>query len=102
MQKKVVTLCPHCALNLEKEYSKYDTISYKVEHHTQVIEQLILDGRIQVNKTATGKITYHDPCNLSRMLDEVDAPRTAINATSDNFIELLSINCISSGLGWTG
>ena len=86
--KKVVTLCPHCALNLEKEYSKYDTISYKVEHHTQVIEQLILDGRIQVNKTATGKITYHDPCNLSRMLDEVDAPRTAINATSDNFIEL--------------
>ena len=54
--KKVVTLCPHCALNLEKEYSKYDTISYKVEHHTQVIEQLILDGRIQVNKTATGKL----------------------------------------------
>ena len=86
--KKVVTLCPHCALNLEKEYSKYDTISYTVEHHTQVIEQLIKDGRIQVNQTATGKITYHDPCNLSRMLDEVDAPRTAINAASDNFIEL--------------
>ena len=28
--KKVVTLCPHCALNLEKEYSKYDTISSRV------------------------------------------------------------------------
>ena len=53
-----------------------------------MIEQLITDERIKVNKTANGKITYHDPCNLSRMLDEVDAPRTAINATSDNFIEL--------------
>jgi Fe-S oxidoreductase len=78
--KRVVTLCPHCALNLEKEYSKYDTVSYTVEHHTQVIEKLIIDGRIQVNQTANGKITYHDPCNLSSMLDEVDAPRTAIIA----------------------
>ena len=33
-------------------------------------------------------MTYHDPCNLSRMLDEVDAPRTAINAVSDDFFEL--------------
>ena len=85
---KVVTLCPHCALNLEKEYAKYSEINYDVSHHTQVIAELIEEGRIEVKKGADGKVTYHDPCNLSRMLDEVDAPRTAINAVSDDFFEL--------------
>ena len=85
---KVVTLCPHCALNLEKEYSKYSKVNYDVSHHTQVIAELIEDGRIEVKKGSDGKVTYHDPCNLSRMLDEVDAPRVAINAATDDFFEL--------------
>ena len=85
---KVVTLCPHCALNLEKEYAKYSEVNYDVSHHTQVIAELIEEGRIEVKKGADGKVTYHDPCNLSRMLDEVDAPRTAINAVTDDFFEL--------------
>ncbi len=85
---KVVTLCPHCALNLEKEYAKYSEINYDVSHHTQVIAELIEEGRIEVKKGADGKVTYHDPCNLSRMLDEVDAPRAAINAATDDFFEL--------------
>ena len=33
-------------------------------------------------------MTFHDPCNLSRGIGEVDAPRTAINATCNNFTEL--------------
>ena len=85
---KVVTLCPHCALNLEKEYAKYSEVNYDVSHHTQVIAELIEEGRIEVKKGTDGKVTYHDPCNLSRMLDEVDAPRTAINAATDDFFEL--------------
>ena len=85
---KVVTLCPHCALNLEKEYAKYSEINYDVSHHTQVIAELIEEGRIEDKKGADGNVTSQDPCNLSRMLDEVDAPRTAINAVSDDFFEL--------------
>ncbi len=86
--KKVVTLCPHCAVNLGKEYGKYDAINYTVEHHTQVIGRLIEEGRIKVKMGETGKVTYHDPCNLSRMLDVVDEPRTAIQAVSSDFQEM--------------
>ena len=85
---KVVTLCPHCALNLGKEYDKYSKVNYEVTHHTQVLGQLIEEGKIEVRKGSNGKVTYHDPCNLSRMLDEVDAPRTAITATTDEFFDL--------------
>ena len=35
-----------------------------------------------------GKVTYHDPCNLSRILDIVDEPRTAIKAVTSDFQEL--------------
>ena len=86
--KKVVTLCPHCAVNLGKEYRKYDAINYTVEHHTQVIGRLIEEGKIKVQMGESGKVTYHDPCNLSRMLDIVDEPRTAIQAASSNFQEM--------------
>ncbi|MBT7373784.1 MAG: 4Fe-4S dicluster domain-containing protein [Candidatus Marinimicrobia bacterium] len=86
--KKVVTLCPHCAVNLGKEYGKYGSINYTVEHHTQVIGHLIDEGKIKVQMGESGKVTYHDPCNLSRMLDIVDEPRTAIQAASSNFQEM--------------
>ena len=86
--KKVVTLCPHCAVNLGKEYEKYDKVNYTVEHHTQVVGRLIEEGKIKVQMGDNGKVTYHDPCNLSRMLDIVDEPRTAIQSATSEFQEM--------------
>ena len=86
--KKVITMCPHCSVNLGIEYAKYSKISYEVFHHTQVIEELIKNKDIIVNKNNNERITFHDPCNLSRMMDEVQAPRTAIQSCSTNYTEL--------------
>jgi Fe-S oxidoreductase len=85
---KIVTMCPHCAVNLGKEYSNYSKINYTVEHHSQVIGRLIEENKITVKMDSKGKVTYHDPCNLSRMLDVVEAPRKAIKSVSSDFIEL--------------
>ncbi|MDP6853577.1 MAG: heterodisulfide reductase-related iron-sulfur binding cluster [Candidatus Marinimicrobia bacterium] len=85
---KIVSMCPHCVVNLEKEYAKYGQVSYKVEHHSQVIGRLIEEGKIAIKVGDNGKVTYHDPCNLSRMLEEVDAPRTAIQSVTDQYFEL--------------
>ena len=86
--KKVTTMCPHCVVNLQKEYSKYHEIKYEVKHHTQVISELLDEGKININPGSLEKVTYHDPCNLSRTLDEVDAPRNAIKAAAPEFFEL--------------
>jgi Fe-S oxidoreductase len=85
---KIVTMCPHCAVNLTQEYSQYSDIHYTVEHHSQVIGRLIETRQIYALMGDNGKVTYHDPCNLSRMLDITEAPRTAIKAITDDFIEL--------------
>jgi len=99
--QKIITMCPHCSVNLGIEYPKYAEVSYEVYHHTQIIEQFINKGTIKINKNNNDKVTFHDPCNLSRMMDEVDAPRTAINASCNNFSELKenSKNTLCCGAG---
>jgi len=86
--KNVTTMCPHCVVNLQKEYSKYHEIKYEVKHHTQVISELLEQGKIDINPGSLEKVTYHDPCNLSRTLDEVSAPRNVIKAAAPEFFEL--------------
>ena len=86
--KKIITMCPHCSINLGTEYAKYEKIEYEVYHHTQVIEDLIANKKITVNKNNNDKVTFHDPCNLSRGMNETKAPRAAINASCSDFKEL--------------
>jgi Fe-S oxidoreductase len=86
--QKIITMCPHCSVNLGIEYAKYAKIDYEVYHHTQIIEQFIKNGNIKVNPNNSEKVTFHDPCNLSRTMGEVDAPRTAIKSCCNDFNEL--------------
>ncbi|MFL3050834.1 MAG: heterodisulfide reductase-related iron-sulfur binding cluster [Candidatus Neomarinimicrobiota bacterium] len=86
--KKVTTMCPHCAVNVGKEYGNYHSLNYEMEHHTQVISSLIDNGRLSISGKSSEAVTYHDPCNLSRMLEVVDEPRNAIKATANDFFEL--------------
>ena len=86
--KKIITMCPHCSINLGVEYKKYEPINYEVFHHTQIIEDLIKNNKISINQNTTENVTFHDPCNLSRGIGETSAPRTAINASFSNFNEM--------------
>ena len=63
--KKIVTTCPHCFNTIKNEYPSLGG-SYDVIHHTQLLDQLIKDGRIKVEKDLYKgkKITFHDPCYL--------------------------------------
>ncbi len=77
--KKVVTACPHCFNTLKNEYPAFGG-NYQVQHHTQMIEQLISSGRIELTEAVEGKVTFHDPCFLGRWNDEVEAPRQSLAA----------------------
>ncbi|MFQ6675778.1 MAG: (Fe-S)-binding protein, partial [Fidelibacterota bacterium] len=86
--KKVVTLCPHCLVNLGREYAKYGPVGYRVEHHTRVIAGLLDSGRITVRPDTGLKPAFHDPCNLARMMNEVEAPRRALGHVVPRLTEL--------------
>ena len=89
--KKIVTTCPHCFNTIKNEYPSLGG-SYDVVHHTQLLDQLIKDGRIKVEKDRYKgkKITFHDPCYLGRANKEYTAPRSLINSVKADLKEMKS------------
>ena len=89
--KKIVTTCPHCFNTIKNEYPSLGG-SYEVLHHTQLLDQLIKDGKIKIEeKLYKGKkITFHDPCYLGRANNEYSAPRSLIDSVKADLKEMKS------------
>ena len=77
---KIVTGCPHCFNTLGNEYPDFGG-TYEVIHHSELLAELVSDGRIKPSKKAGQlPITYHDSCYLARHNDVVEAPREIVSA----------------------
>lgn len=96
--KKIVTACPHCFNILKNEYPELGG-SYEVIHHTQLLQQLINEGRIKMKEDGGfkgKKITYHDSCYLGRSNNIYEAPRKILEALDAELAEMK--RCRSNGL----
>jgi Fe-S oxidoreductase len=76
---KVIASCPHCFNTISREYPQLGG-NYEVIHHTQLLAQLVADGRITPVQSVDEKITYHDPCFLGRHNKVFTPPREIIDA----------------------
>lgn len=64
--KRIVTTCPHCYHTIKNEYPAFGG-NYRVIHHSELINELIGNGTIQLSQTnELGVLSLHDPCYLSR------------------------------------
>ncbi len=96
--KKIVTACPHCFNTIKNEYPGLGG-NYEVIHHTQLIQDLISDGKLAVENAESFKgkrITFHDPCYLGRGNGVYEAPRKALEILDADLVEMK--RCKQNGL----
>ena len=77
---RIVTCDPHAFNSLRNDYPAFGG-HWEVVHHTQLIDELLRDGRIKVRPGAE-RIILHDPCYLGRHNGEFGAPRRVLQAVS--------------------
>jgi len=79
---RIVTQCPHCFSTLKNDYRQYG-LEVEVVHHSQLIAQLVEQGKLKLPKQAEqGKIVFHDSCYLGRHNDTFEAPRAVLKAAT--------------------
>jgi Fe-S oxidoreductase len=61
---------------------------FKVRHILEVLDEFRQEGRLKISGKEEQRITYHDPCQISRRGGVIDQPRNLINMFSDNFVEM--------------
>ena len=92
--EKIITSCAGCYKTLKEDYDGLDVV-----HISQLLNQLIKEGKLNLSKTDLN-VTYHDSCHLGRHCDEFDEPREVIKSTA-NLIEMEYIreNSLCCGAG---
>lgn len=88
--KKIVTGCPHCFNTIKNEYPELGG-TYEVLHHSQLLQQLIEEGRLRPSDGGSfsgNKITYHDSCYLGRANEVYEAPRAVLQALDIDLVEM--------------
>ncbi len=95
--KRIVTACPHCFNTLKNEYPNLGGV-YEVVHHTELINELLNQGRLAIEGGAFKgkKITYHDSCYLGRANGIYEAPRMVMERLDADLVEMK--RCKTNGL----
>jgi Fe-S oxidoreductase len=76
---KIVASCPHCFNTLGNEYPDFGG-NYEVVHHSELLADLMRDGRLEPAAGNGQTITYHDSCYLARHNDVRADPRAIVEA----------------------
>lgn len=77
--KKIVTIDPHAYNIFKNEYPDFG-MEAEVYHHTELLDQLVKEGRLNPKHAVNEKITFHDSCYLGRYNDVYDPPREILKS----------------------
>jgi heterodisulfide reductase subunit D len=79
--KMIIVTCAGCLKTLRQDYSKLGLKLPNVLHISEYLQEIIRNNKLKLKPLGKGvKITYHDPCHLSRATGVFNEPREVIKA----------------------
>lgn len=88
--KRVISCCPGCVIQLREHHNLKGV---EVLHHTQFFDRLLPETKRYNRKE---KFSYHDPCELHRILGIKTEPRSLIMKMGIDFREM-DLSCCGGG-----
>ncbi|GIN93028.1 hypothetical protein J22TS1_40790 [Siminovitchia terrae] len=76
--KKIVTIDPHAYNTFKNEYPEFGLTDIEVYHHTELLYELLTEGKITPIREVNEIITFHDSCYLGRYNDVYDPAREVL------------------------
>jgi Fe-S oxidoreductase/coenzyme F420-reducing hydrogenase delta subunit len=77
--EELITACPECYRTFARDYPEQGVeVNFKVTHIFDILEKEIDKGAVGFKKLQK-KITFQDPCRLSRLENRPDLPRKLID-----------------------
>ncbi|QCS51360.1 4Fe-4S dicluster domain-containing protein [Priestia flexa] len=77
--KKIVTIDPHAYNIFKNEYPDFG-LEAEVYHHTELLAQLVKEGKLKPKFPIEETVTFHDSCYLGRYNEVYDPPREILKA----------------------
>ncbi len=85
---RVITISPHCFDVFKNNYPRLGD-EFQPFHYTQYLAKLVNEDRLKLQRPIPKRITFQDPCYLSRHNKEYEAPRQIMNNLPGiNFVEM--------------
>jgi len=75
--KRIVTGCPH---GFHSFKNRYGETNFEVQHHTQLLADLIDNGKLSFPREMNKTIIYHDPCYLGKQNNVYEEPRKILES----------------------
>lgn len=88
--KQVIFNCPACYRMFKEAYPRVLGRELKFEciHVVDYLSSKLQEGKLTPKRKFEGIVTYHDPCELSRLAGLINEPRLIISSFASSFVEL--------------
>jgi heterodisulfide reductase subunit D len=79
---RIIAIDPHDYISFTEDYPEYfgESYDFEIVYITELLAELIREGKLTLTKPIDRTVTYHDPCRLNKRKGIYESPREILRA----------------------